>query len=83
MALPKGDGFGSIGPCSEVTTLTTNSTTTLSPPSRAIYVATDGTLQVDLLYAAASVTFTVVAGSFIPIRVKAVYACPAGTLALW
>lgn len=88
MAVPLLDGFGSIGPCGEVTTLTTNSTTTLSPWSRAVYVATDGDLVVTLAGQAAvatpvSVTFTVVAGSFLPIRVWKVHSCPAGTLALW
>ena len=83
MAVPIGDGYGSIGPCGEVTTLVTNATTTLSPWSRAVYIATDGNLQVTLAHTTASVTFTVVAGSFLPIRVKEVHACPAGTLALW
>jgi len=83
MALPIGDAFNSVGPCGEVTTLVTNATTTLSPTARAIYVATDGTLQVTLAHASASVTFTVFGGAFLPIRVKQVHACPAGTLALW
>lgn len=83
MAQPIGDGYGSIGPVGQSTTLTTNSTTTLDPWSRAIYIATDGSLQVTLAWDTASVTWTVVAGSFLPIRVKQVHACPAGTIALW
>lgn len=83
MAVPIGDGFGSIGPCSEVVTVVTNTNQTLDPWSRAIYIATDGALVTTLGFATASVTFTVLAGSFIPIRVKIVHSCPAGTLALW
>jgi len=83
MAAPLLDGFGSLGPCGEVTTLTTDSTTTLTPWSRAIYIATDGNLVATLAGTSASVTFTVVAGSFLPIRVSKVHSCPAGTLALW
>lgn len=83
MAQPIGDGYGSYGPCAEVTTVVTNTNQTLNPPSRAIYIATDGTFQATLLYATASVTMTVLAGSFIPLRVKTVHASPAGTLAFW
>ena len=83
MAQPIGDGYGSLGPVGQSTTLTTNATTTLDPWSRAIYIATDGSLQVTLAWDTASITWTVLAGSFLPIRVKQVHACPAGTLALW
>lgn len=83
MAQPILDGFGSVGPCGEIAALTTNSTTTLNPWSRAIYIATDGTFQATLAGTSVSVTLTVVAGSFLPIRVKEVHACPAGSFALW
>lgn len=84
MALPIGDGYGSVGPCAEVTTVVTNTDQALNPVSRAIYVATNGDLSVTLAYASASVTFfSIVGGSWLPIRVKTVHSCPAGTLALW
>lgn len=84
MAAPIGDGYESTGSCGEFTTLTTNNTTTLTTPSRAIYIATNGDLVVTLQWAAASCTFSsAVGGSWLPIRVKQVHSCPAGTLALW
>jgi hypothetical protein len=84
MAIPKGDGYGSVGPCAEVTTVVTNTDQTIDPVSRAIYISTNGDLSVTLAFASASVTFSsVVGGSWLPIRVKTVHSCPAGTLALW
>lgn len=83
MALPIHDGFGSVGPVGQSTTLTTNSTTTLDPVSRLVYVATDGTLQVTLVGDTVSNTWTVYAGTVLPIRAKQVHACPAGTIAAW
>ena len=83
MAQPLGDGYGSVGPVGQATTLTTNANNTLDPWSRAIYVATVGTLQVTLGWTTVSLTMTVLAGSWLPIRVQTVHACPAGTLAFW
>lgn len=83
MAIPLGDGFGSVGSCGEVVALSTNTTTTLSPPSRAIYISVDGTLNFLAAFSTASVTVTVSAGGWLPIRAKAVYAAPAGSIALW
>lgn len=83
MAIPLGDGFGSVGSCGEHTTLVTNSTNTLNPYSRALYISADGTLQFLGAFATASVTITVSAGAWLPIRAKYVYACPANSLALW
>jgi hypothetical protein len=84
MALPLGDGYGSVGPCAEVTTVVTNTDQTFSPVSRAVYISTNGDLSCTLAFASASVTFSsVVGGSWLPIRVKTIHACPAGTLALW
>jgi hypothetical protein len=83
MALPIGHGYGSTSPVGQVTTLTTNSTTTLSPFSRAIYIATDGTLEVTLAWTTASVSLGVVAGAWLPLEAKEVHSCPAGSLAFW
>ena len=83
MAIPIGDASSSIGSCGEVVALTTNSTTTLSPMSRAVYIATDGTLQFLPAFQTVSVTWTVVAGAWLPIKVKEVYAAPAGSFAAW
>lgn len=84
MAIPIGDGYGSVGSCGEHSVaLTTNSTNTLSPPSRALYVSVDGTLSFIGAFATTSVTITVSAGAWLPIRAKEVYACPAATIALW
>lgn len=83
MAVPLLDGFGSLGSCGQISALTTNSTTTLDPPSRAIYISTDGALTLTLLGTTASVTLTVLAGSFLPLRAKQVHACPASSFALW
>lgn len=83
MTIPIGDGYGSVGSCGELVELTTNSTTTLNPHSRAIYVGVDGTLSFLASWATASVTITVSAGAWLPLRVKEVYAAPASSLALW
>jgi hypothetical protein len=84
MAVAIGDGYGSAGSCGEVTTVVTNTNQILSPVSRAIYIATNGNLSCTLAYATVSVTFSsVVSGSWLPIRVKTIHSCPAGTLALW
>lgn len=84
MAAPIGDGYESTGSCGEFSTLTTNSTTTLTPFTRAIYVATNGDLVVTLAWTSVSCTFSsVVGGSWLPIRAQKVHSCPAGTLALW
>lgn len=84
MAIPIGDGFGSVGSCGEHSAaITTNTTVALDPPSRALYVSADGTLSFIGVFATASVTITVSAGAWLPIRVKEVYACPAATIALW
>lgn len=84
MTAPIGDGYGSIGSCGQsVAIASTNVTQTLDPISRAIYIATDGSLQYQLAWDTASDTITVKAGSWLPLRVKIVYACPAGTKAYW
>jgi len=84
MALPIGDGYGSGGSCAEVTTVVTNTDQAISPVSRAVYISTNGDLSCTLAFATASVTFSsVVGGSWLPIRVKTIHSCPAGTLALW
>ena len=83
MALPLGDPGWSTGSCGEVVALTTNSTTTLSPNSRAIYIATNGTIQFLPAFQTVSVTWTVVAGAWLPLKVKEVYAAPAGSFAAW
>jgi hypothetical protein len=83
MAIPKGDGYASTGPASEAVILTTNATTSLDPYSRAIYIGTDGTLEVTLAWTTASIALTVVAGAWLPIRAKSVQAAPAGSFAFW
>ena len=83
MAIPLGDGYASLGPCGEIVALTTNSTTTLNPLSRAVVVGTNGTLQATFAFATQSVTLTVYGGQWLPIRVKQVHAAPAGSFALW
>lgn len=72
-----------LAPCSDIQILTTNSSTVLSPPSRAIQVGAAGSLQVELANATQSVTLTVLAGDFLWLKCKVVHACPANTYALW
>jgi len=83
MAMPIGDGYGSIGPCGENIAVTTNAQQTYQPITRAILVSAAGTLQFQLAWATASTTITVVAGQWLPLRVKYTWAAPAGTQALW
>ena len=84
MAAPIGDGYASTGSCGQATTVTTNATTTLETPSRAIYIATDGDLCVTMLWTTASITFTgCLGGSWLPLRVAKVHTCPANTIVLW
>jgi hypothetical protein len=83
MALPIGDASSSVGSCGEVVVLSTNATTTLSPMSRAIIIATDGTLQFLPAFQTVSVTLTVKAGAWLPLKVKEVYAAPDGSFAAW
>lgn len=83
MTIPIGDGYGSLGSCGEVVALVTNTDQTLNPVSRAIYVGADGALSFTAAWATASVTITVSAGAWLPIRVKTVHAAPAGSIALW
>lgn len=83
MAIPIGDGYGSLGSCGEFTTVATNTDSTLNPPSRAIYISVNGTFQFTPVWTAASATITVSAGAWLPIRVKTVHAAPAGTIAFW
>lgn len=83
MTIPIGDGYGSLGSCGEITTVATNTDSTLNPISRAIYISVAGTFQFTPAWSATSATITVAAGSWLPIRVKTVHAAPAGTIALW
>jgi hypothetical protein len=84
MAIPLGDGYGSVGPVSQSVLVTTNATSTPATLTRAVYVSTNGDLTVLLAFDTVSTTFSsVVGGSWLPIRVKTFYSAPAGTLALW
>src|SRR4030042_91445 len=81
MAIPKGDGYGSLGSCGEHTTVATNTDSTVDPPSRAMYFSAAGTFQSPPLWTATSATITVVAGGWLPLRVRTVHAAPAATMA--
>ena len=83
MTLPIGDGYASVGPCGEHIAVSTNATQTYDPPTRAVYFSVAGTFQYQPLWTATSATVTVVAGGWLPVRLKYSYAAPAGTIAFW
>jgi hypothetical protein len=83
MAIPIGDGYGSMGSCGEHTTVATNTNQTLNPPSRAMYFSAAGAFNYTPLWTTTSATITVVAGGWLPIRVRTVHAAPAATMAYW
>ena len=78
-----GDGYGSVGSCGQSVTCQTNTTQTLTDPSRAMYFSAAGTFNYQLVWNTVSQTITVVAGAWLPIRVKTIYAAPASTIAFW
>lgn len=78
MAIPIGDGYGSIGSCGEAVVICTTTVpaadVALTPPTRGIYVGGAGNLAVTMLWSSTSIVVSsVTTGSWLPLRVKTIH----------